>query len=145
MVIYVDQDIINNLFEKSGVQCPFNIKRDVKEHLKNKEKPYIDELSAIIEKRVFKKPLFTCRKGDYNGKISIQKIEIKNPANKKGKSRGFRFVVLIDYSTDESVLLTIFAKGKNCPNTKDNGSDLDDDTMNKLKRVFDNYIRIREI
>jgi len=106
--IIVDFDTIEQAI---GKLSPFNLRRDCKSVSSKELKEICEELSDTIYKGN-KPPTCTClHRSRNNGRnICALKIRVSDPKSKKGKSGGYRCVILMDEEKQTGILLTLFRK-----------------------------------
>ena len=117
--IILDHDKVNEIF---GDLTPFNLKKEIKQ-LSNEEKKFIIKYTAD-ELCLPEKPPSRCIL-TRNNNLYIIKIRCPKLTNNKGKSYGYRIIILVDEIRCIGIILSILDKSKS--------SDLSQYEKNKLK------------
>ncbi len=119
--IYLDPEKVQSFF---GTASPFNLKNELR-GIEQKDQEYI--ISTIADQLVLPaKPPARCII-TRNKNIYIIKIRCQNPGNNKGKSGGYRVVVLVDENLSIGIILSII--------NKSNSADLTMKEKNILKKL----------
>ncbi len=117
--------------EVFGSDTPFNLKKDIKNLQKETVERIVGEIGASLEQKLKVSVLYESRVNNLT--VSCIKMRIIDDNNNKGKSSGFRCIVIVDEIRKWCIVLHIFKKSDKL--------NISNDENNKLKKLFNKYVK----
>lgn len=128
--IVIDADVIDEQF---GNYSPYNLKRDLK-NISEKEITYIaNEIGDEIYRGPERPAYAVIYKSTVNRNINFSKIRCEDKKRNKGKSGGYRCIVLIDEINRLGYILHIYSHS--------NFDDITTNEKNKLRVLIEEYVK----
>lgn len=131
--IYYDPDIITESFKST----PFNLKKDLKPFSQDDIERFAEEIVNEICHGTERPPLITTPHWDKSRNYGWIKVRLEDKENNRGKSGGYRCIVLIDKVLNAVFVLHIYRHGR----VK---ADLNIKEIKALNSIVDEYAKAME-